>query len=70
MPKSLKIVTWNANGLQNHIRELQIFLQKEGIDICLISESHNTLQTYINVKEYRIYNAYHPLKIARKVFLS
>ena len=65
MPKSLKIVTWNANGLQNHIRELQIFLLKEGIDICLISESHNTLQTYINVKGYRIYNAYHPLGIAR-----
>lgn len=65
MKKILKIVAWNANGLVNHIHELKIFLFTEEIDICLISESHNTSQTFINIRGYKIYNANHPSNLAR-----
>lgn len=65
MAKNLKIVTWNANGLHNHLSELNLFLKNENIDICLVSESHNTKQSYINIKGYAKYNAYHPRNLAR-----
>ena len=34
---SLRIATWNANGLTQHLAELELFLNTEKIDICLIS---------------------------------
>lgn len=65
MAKKLKIVTWNANGLHKHLSELRLFLHNENIDLCLISESHNTKETYINIEGYQKYNANHPQNKAR-----
>lgn len=39
MNHTLSIATWNANGLLQHLSELEIFLRNERIDICLISET-------------------------------
>jgi hypothetical protein len=39
---SLLILLFNANGLKNHVNELQLVLQKKRIDIALISEKNFT----------------------------
>ena len=65
MDKTLKIVTWNANGLSQSIPELEIFLNSEKIDICLIAESHFTQKSYIKLRGYCCYNAIHPANRAR-----
>ena len=36
----------NANGLQNHIEEIKLFLNQNFIDIILISETHFTSKNY------------------------
>lgn len=53
-------MTWNANGLLKHRNELQAVLTTEQIDICLISESHFTRESFIHIKGYNIYHALHP----------
>ena len=65
MSKTLKILNWNANGLQNHLPELEIFLNIEKIDICLISESHLTRTSYALIKGFNCYHALHPSGKAR-----
>jgi len=59
MAKSLRIAAWNSNGLHNHVQEISLFLTTNKIDILLISESHSTEQTVINVPCYTIYYAHH-----------
>lgn len=46
--KSLLILQFNANGLKNHINELETILHVKRIDIALITETHFT-------KYYSIY---------------
>lgn len=65
MTSNLKIMEWNANGLLQHQKELQVVLDTEGIDVCLISETHFTKQSYIKFKGYQIYHALHPDNTAR-----
>lgn len=65
MHQSLRIVIWNANGLSHHIPELEIFLNTQKIDICLISESHFTRSSYAKIRGYRFYHAIHPAERAR-----
>ena len=60
MAKLLRIATWNSNGLHNHIQEISLFLTTNKIDILLISDSHSTEQTVINIPYYTIYYAHHP----------
>jgi exonuclease III len=40
MATTVRIAAWNANGLNNHIEEITVFLEANKIDILLISESH------------------------------
>lgn len=61
----LKIMAWNANGLQQHQNELQVVLNIENIDVCLISESHFTRESYIHFEGYKTYHALHPDNTAR-----
>lgn len=63
--KDLRIVVWNANGIQQKHTELQAFLNIQKIDIGLISETHLTNQTYINFKGYNFYHTPHPSNNAR-----
>lgn len=57
---TLRITTWNCNGLVSRINEIEYFLNDHKIDILLISESHLTRHTHVSVKGYMIYNAVHP----------
>lgn len=60
MVNTIKILVWNANGLLNHQQELQLVLQAENIDVCLISETHFTTHSFIKIYGYKIYHAAHP----------
>lgn len=55
-----KIAVWNANGLSQHRREVEIFLNDHKIDIMLISETHFTDKSYIKFPNYNVYTTTHP----------
>lgn len=57
---NLRILEWNANGLLQHQQELQAILVIEKIDICLVSETHFTNESYIRFKGYKTYHTTHP----------
>lgn len=60
MAFNLKIALWNANGLNQHQHEIQTFLISENIDVLLISETHFTYRSYIQIPKYVIYDTKHP----------
>lgn len=47
--KSLLILLFNANGLKNHVNELQNVLYNRRIDIALITETHFTKYSTIHI---------------------
>jgi exonuclease III len=59
MAKFLRIAQWNANGLQNHHEELQLFLNINAIDILLVSETQLTSKSYFNIPNYKLYHTNH-----------
>lgn len=65
MANNLRIMEWNANGLLCHQQELQVVLNAEKIDVCLISETHFTNHSYIKLKGYEVYHTLHPDNRAR-----
>lgn len=60
MQLNLIIAIWNANGLSNHIREIEVFLNTNHIDILLVSETHFTSRSYFYIKGYDLINTNHP----------
>lgn len=58
-------MTWNANGLLRHQNELLFVLNTENIDVSLISETHFSNESYIEIRGYTIYHALHPDNKAR-----
>lgn len=62
---ALKIMAWNCNGLLNHQNELQVVLDIENIDLCLVSETHFTKQCHITFNGYKVYHALHPANKGR-----
>lgn len=58
-------MSWNANGLLNHQQELQVVLDINKIDVCLISETHFTKESFVNFKGYAIYHTIHPENSAK-----
>lgn len=62
---SLRIAIWNANGLTQRLEELELFLNTEKIDICLISETHFTSSSYVSIRRYTCYHTIHPAERAR-----
>lgn len=65
MAGSIRIATWNANGLLQHKSELEIFLKEQKIDVCLISETHFTNETYFKIFGFNIYHTVQPSNGAR-----
>lgn len=65
MSNTLRIASWNANGLNQRIKELEVYLKTEHIDIALISETHFTYRNYIKIPGYRLYHTTHPSGNAR-----
>lgn len=60
MQVNLLIAVWNANGILNHINEIELFLKNNLIDILLVSESHLTSKSYIKLNGYDIITTNHP----------
>uniref|UniRef100_A0A2S2PXP7 Putative RNA-directed DNA polymerase n=1 Tax=Sipha flava TaxID=143950 RepID=A0A2S2PXP7_9HEMI len=58
--KSLLILTWNSNGLTNHRDEILAILQNNRIDIALISETHFTHSSHLNLPGFNIIKTNHP----------
>lgn len=57
---SLLILLFNANGLKNHINELQTVLCNKRVDIALITETHLTKYSFINIPGYFSLKSNHP----------
>lgn len=55
-----QITAWNANRLSQHLKEVEIFLNTNKIDILLVSETHFTNRNYIKISNYTAYNTNHP----------
>lgn len=60
MSRTLRIITWNANGLVQRKQELENLMNNEKIDIALISETHFTTWTTLKLRGYQIYTTEHP----------
>lgn len=54
----LKIVTWNANGILAKLPTFEVVLNSLDIDICLLTETHLISTNYLNIKNYKVYNAF------------
>lgn len=63
--KTIRIMAWNANGILKQKNELEAIINRDNIDICLISETHLTNQMFTTLKNYTIYCANHPRNCAR-----
>ena len=51
----LRIITWNANGLNQRAHELEIFLHTNNIDIALISETHFSNKNHFKIRGFDSY---------------
>jgi exonuclease III len=58
--KSLLILLFNANGLRNHVNEIESVLQNQRIDIALITETHFTQYSNVHIPGYKLLKANHP----------
>ena len=61
----INIMTWNANSLKERVPELTACLILNNIHICLISETHDTIETKHKIHNYEYYNTIHPSNNAR-----
>lgn len=61
----LRIIAWNANGLNARAQELDVFLRINNIDVALISETHFTEKNFIKIMGYKAYWTLHPSGRAR-----
>ncbi|CAH2086980.1 unnamed protein product [Euphydryas editha] len=55
----LKIALWNANGLSQHVLEVETFLKINKIAILLVSETHFTNKNYLRINNYKFYQTMH-----------
>jgi hypothetical protein len=58
--KPLTIFLWNANGILQHLNELQIVLYEKKIEIALISETYLTKSAVLKIYGYEIIRTDHP----------
>lgn len=55
---TLKIATWNIDGLCAKIKEAEVLINEHKLDILLISETHLTNKNQIRIPNYNIYTYY------------
>ena len=65
MVSTLRIMTWNPNGLLQHKENLLVSLVEQKIDVCLISETHFTRESYLKLRGFEVYHTIHPSNCAR-----
>lgn len=58
---SLIVLLWNANGVLQHLGELEYTLNSRRIDIALITETHLKHTSKFYIRGYNVYRADHPL---------
>ena len=58
--KPLTILLWNANGILQHLNELEIVLNEKKIEIALITETHLKKSSILKIFGYEIIRADHP----------
>jgi exonuclease III len=46
---------WNANGLTQRMKDVEVFLNTQKIDILLVSKTHFTEQNYVKIPTYITY---------------
>jgi exonuclease III len=54
------IAAWNANGFLQRIKDVEVFLNTQKVDILVVSETHFTEQNYVNTPNYITYATNHP----------
>ncbi|KAF0738585.1 Uncharacterized protein FWK35_00025856, partial [Aphis craccivora] len=54
------LTKFNANGLKNHVHELELILNNKRIDVALITETHFTEYTKIFIPGYKLIHTNHP----------
>lgn len=52
---NIRIVFWNANGIEHKITELTDFLQEEGIDVALLGETYLRPNKNLKIQNYNTY---------------
>lgn len=57
---TLRIATWNINGLTPNQSELEVLIANNKLDVVLISEAHCTEKSNIKIKGCNTYLTYHP----------
>lgn len=57
---TLRIATWNANGVSQRKLELAQFLHEKHIDVMLLSETHLTSKYNFQIRDYHFYGTNHP----------
>lgn len=57
---SLRIATWNINGLAPNKNEAELLMTQHNLDVLLISEAHCTASSSIKFKNYVCYVTTHP----------
>ncbi len=57
---TIRILTWNANGIMARKTELLHFLNSENIDVALLSETHLTSRMHVKLRGYRLHTCHHP----------
>lgn len=60
MRLNLRIALWNANGITNHTREIEIFLRTNYLDLLLVSETHLTSRSFFKINGYDFIYTNHP----------
>lgn len=60
MQLDIIIAEWNANGMSNHLNEIETFLNLNNIDIFLVSETHLTSRSFLRIKGYDFIISNHP----------
>lgn len=58
--RTFTILAWNTNGLLARKQEFTYFLYSFKIDIALISETHLTKRSYVEIQFYDLYTGNHP----------
>jgi exonuclease III len=59
------MLEWNVNGLLQKRQELQLFLDEQKIDMCLLAETHLANKSYAKIKGYQVYHMVHPQNTIR-----
>jgi hypothetical protein len=65
MASTLRIMTWNSNGLLQHKESLLDTLIDQKLDAGLISETRVTRESYLKLHGYEVYHSIYPSNCVR-----